>query len=149
MNVQLASTAAAPTLCASTCWGATDVSAGVATLLQTTGTPASVSAYPCSRVHDFPLRLYRRSAAWFSRKQTVHMGRTQSYGSVQSCVLGFCFCLGFFCCCCCVVLFIYWNRNFWCKSWKDVHLCQDCCVAWCLAQSCSKTMNFSNTNSSR
>ena len=72
------------------------MSAGVATLLQTTGTPASVSAYPCSRVHDFPLQLYRRSAAWFSRKQTVHMGRTQSYGSVQSCVLGFCFCLGFF-----------------------------------------------------
>ena len=45
------------------------MSAGVATSLQTTGTPASVSAHLCSRVHDFPLRLYRRSAAWFSRKQ--------------------------------------------------------------------------------
>ena len=96
----------------------------------------------------FALWLYRRPVAWFSRRPTTHMGRTQSYGSVQSCVLGFCFCLGF-CCCCCIVLFIYLNGNFWCKSWKDVHVCQDCCVAWCLAPSCSKTMNFSNTNSSR
>lgn len=62
MNVQLASIAVAPTLCVSTCWEATGVSAGVVMSLQTTGTPASVSAKtvplfsqnhaePCSWTH--------------------------------------------------------------------------------------------------
>lgn len=68
--------------------------------------PAYLHLWVPTRAPDawlFPLGLHRSSVAWFSRKQTIHMERTQSYGSVQSCVLGFCFCLGF--CCCCVVLF--------------------------------------------
>lgn len=44
MNVQLASIAVAPTLCASICQEATDVNAGVVMSLQMTGTLASVSA---------------------------------------------------------------------------------------------------------